>query len=154
MSNRLTRTVTQKHQKILHGTFVSRCCRAQKLYRNHGIANNAMLCTLNIRITLGIFDDAVPCLRFQSHCQVPNKIRRRKPPISAAIGCSQTVSAQGTIAGRRSPLLGFQLPLVFRMAAEPNHRTAAYCRWLASQGLERLLALAITPPSENRTQED
>jgi len=43
---------------IVLSVFLNACseaCRAQKLYRDHGIANFAMLHTLLIRITQGIF---------------------------------------------------------------------------------------------------
>ncbi|MDH3688365.1 MAG: hypothetical protein OEU36_02620 [Gammaproteobacteria bacterium] len=61
---------------------------------------------------------------------------------------------QTTTPGCRSPLLASRLPLVFRMATAPDHRETGYGCRLASPGLESLLALAITPPFQNWTQED
>jgi len=46
------------------------------------------------------------------------------------------------------------MPIVVRMEPEFDRRKAGYCCQLASQGLESLLALAITPPVQNGTQED
>jgi len=43
--------------------------------------------------------------------------------------------------------------MVFGVAAELDHRAAGYCCDLAPEGMESLLALAITTPFRNWTQE-